>query len=452
MANYDYDDLIFRCDSAPLPELERGGGRIAQDLIYVSEGKTPFSNTGFICQNKRTNILISSWLLKTTNLLWYKCIKNYTPRFSTQIHWLQGSFKSTYEGICELSERLETIFQDAFTLSDGYFFCGRKYDNSGHSALLGIRIAWDDLGSCLISIPGSAFDFLHSTFSEFSDLVVMYQLLFDLLSDSPHICYKFRPTRLDLAVDDYHRILSPSRCYQESLIGNFAGFRWQSIFDESLGVYRQKAVEFFTKEYRDSDGVVYPADTVYFGSSSGQKRLCIYDKYCESNGLHNCYRFEARFKDDQAKSKFDFLRDILFSKNDRYFPQAIAKLAFSIISFIDRKSGDRLSRMKILPFWQDCLNYLNGVIKLSIGKVLKPFDNTLRWAFKQWSTTTAILFRTMTYPEFEFFFRELHRSGEENLNKAHEALINALNDKGFNPIKWLQNYKNDEHIGSYLYE
>ena len=180
----------------------------------------------------------------------------------------------------------------------------------------------------------------------------------------------FRATRFDVALDDYDKSIGYAELSSAVHERNYAGFRGG------------RNIESFNSKVRGGFGW-----TFYFGSPQSDKILRVYDKSVESGGDIDAHRWEAQFRAEYADAAFRAYVD------SEGMPEFLASLVVGCISFIDRSSGDRLSRQSLLPWWSEFVSKVGSCIKFSIPRVKSTIQSKKDWITRQVTTTLAVLKR-----------------------------------------------------------
>ena len=388
-------------------------------LVPPDSCETPYGNTGSKCQKAISAVPDSS------------------PRFATRLHWLQGTFRFFEHYVPELlATALARIFDDSFALDGGPISRGTKFHASGYS-VKGVRIAWnlpspDKPGFMWLSFPGSIFDC-----SDICNII----MLFDLLTDdySPGFwLHNFKATRIDLAIDDFSKTISPRFIHEIAKQGNFSGFRNIPTQDKA-GNWKAPSYRWVESPWCDSDGELHQAGTINFGSCQSDKQFYVYDKWAESDGKIDSIRFEARFLDEQADIRF---REILkcLQSGEGYedsYCKLIGSMACGAIDFVDRETDERLSRCLRFEWWGQFIDEL-GRVTFPVPRQKPTIEKVVRWAFRQWKSSFAIFFRVCGLQDTLDCFMQLIDYGEEFLKPFHKAIIAQASKENFNLLQALR--------------
>jgi hypothetical protein len=144
----------------------------------------------------------------------------------------------------------------------------------------------------------------------------------------------FRCTKLDIALDDYGKVIHPVDVLKALQVKNFTKFKSYRII-------------------RGSD----EGFTMYFGSAESTRQTKFYNKEAESKGRIKSYRLETRFNNKIAHNVLMKWLSIS-QKNEgweRYSAMYLIKSVVGSINFVDRESKPdekNIKRLKRLDWWQ----------------------------------------------------------------------------------------------------
>ena len=381
-----------------------------------AERETPLGNTGSNRQNG-------------TQLDTFPSVAS-SDRFTSKIHWLQGTFNFHEPYIIKLIiERFKDIFPtDAFYASHPIYRGKMRYSHSFMSTNK-IIIAYNEPTSDLpgfgwLSIPGGAFDSLHG--EEFID---RYSLLCFLLQDEDTIICNWRTTQIHLNLNDYHKKITPELCFQAALDRNFSGFR--------------KLPSTHSSFWEDSSGNVHCGMSVCFGGKGSDKKVIIYNKFVESRGVDDCIRIEVKYCDESAHMTFIKLIETLQSSDYSCFFHHIARIVCGSISFIDRSSDNdsHLNRKTFLPWWEDIVSSI-GVVSYPVFRKKSVLSNTVEWVASGVETTLAIFHDFLGAEKAFDFYIQLVTSGLTRLTPEHKAKIRTATAENFDLIAYYNLIKN----------
>lgn len=326
-----------------------------------------------------------------------------SPSFVSKVDWLQGLLSLTSSQLTTVIGELSHIFKDTFADDAGYLFSGRSFEHHRVSDR-GCRIAWniklpddgcDDrhyLGEsvidCWLMLPAKFLNGCESTFQ--------LRRFISMLSD-----LNFKPSRIDLALDDFTKSLTWQNFDDARKAGQAHGFikgRLTSSFGDKLG-----------------DGFTY-----YMGSPSSDKLYRFYDKNVESNGEIDSYRLEGQYRDDWCKSIWSFLVQAA-DDSDIGFHRTIVNCVCSCIDFYD---NDHVS----LKWWSDFKHSLKFEgVNVTCGRVKTTVEKSIEWVEKSVETTLAMIenFCDRTTTDFGEWLSARLESGRSRLRSVHNNRVDS---------------------------
>lgn len=313
-------------------------------------------------------------------------------KFSSRIDWLQGTvklFPTRFERFCgELTE----IFRDTFAPDGGYWFSGRTFDHHRVSDR-GARVAWNILENgdidCWFMLPAK--------FLAGCDHISTLRHFIQILN-----AIAFKPTRVDLAIDDFTKSLT-----------------WQhfdSAYDSGFSHGFRECGLSTSKKERKQNGF-----TFYMGSKRSEKLYRFYDKSIESGGEIDAFRLEAQFRDEWSRSVWSVLSA---AKTDKQFHRAIVNCVCSPIDFYEEvlQEGTNIIKRNNLDWWTDfkMLVQADG-ISLCCGRVKTSIESTMEWVEKQVETSLAMIENYLDKTSDSFFdwFMARLANGHKRLTSIH---------------------------------
>lgn len=318
--------------------------------------------------------------------------------FASRVDWLSGSVKLFSTRFHLLVKQLGEIFLDSFAPDGGYYFSGRKFDHHQVSAR-GARIAWNILENgdhdIWFSLPAKFLAGCDRTETMIHFLTILSQI-------------SFKPTRIDLAIDDFTKSLSWSHFDEAYDSGQAHGFRECGLST--------------SKKERKQNGF-----TFYMGSKRSEKLFRFYDKSTESGGEIDAYRLEAQFRDEWAKSVWSVL---LAAKTPSQFHEAIVSCVCSPIDFYSEqvKEGTNIIEREYLDWWVDFKKLVRarGIV-LSCGRVSTCVDKTMEWVEKQVETSLAMIesYLDKTADSFFDWFMARLENGRKRLTSIHHNKVQS---------------------------
>jgi len=331
---------------------------------------TPTSNTGSFSQNPKNN-----------------------PKFSSRLDWLQGVLKVPVSAFPTFCQTLSSLFRDTFAPDSGYWFCGRSFDHHRISDRQA-RIAWN----CIPDYDCDVFLMLPAKFLAGVDSVSLLQKFLRDLTQ-----YRFKPTRIDLAIDDYTKSLS--------------WHHFDDAFDAGYAHGFQDVDPHQPKSKRKDCGFTY-----YMGSRSSDKFHRFYDKSVESNGEIDAFRLEGQYKDGWAKSIFQCL---LSASDDVEFHQRIVDCICSPIDFYQvNEDGEKI----FLDWWVSFKELVKaGSASINCGRLKMSIEDSINWVETTVETTLANIesFMDRIGGDFAEWLNNRLESGRKRLRSVHQNKIDA---------------------------
>lgn len=294
---------------------------------------------------------------------------NYQPHLESSLDTFSGVFRnvpalSDAYGIIDLFEK---TFNDRLALHpDKAITFGRKWDGHSSGSLRGLKFYWQRPnfgkdGQLLVYVSGKA-------------LAQVDQSSVKALVQKLHRLYNFECTRFDAALDDYSKIVSFEQVKSAIRAKNYAR------------VVRFRYLESFHKDDDDS------GTTIYMGSSSSDKMLRFYDKFVESKGEKDCYRWEAQFRRFKANVVFHEWMSPDCDKN------YLASIVVGCVDFLDKSSGDHhTGRLPLLPWWEEFLFFVGQGTRIPCKKVVASLQKVVDWIGN--SVAPSLMRVFITHPE-----------------------------------------------------
>jgi hypothetical protein len=328
--------------------------------------KTPCGNTGLNCQSD----------------------------FSVRVDYLNLTFPLPAERhLVDFLEWLALISNDEIVYFRGTpIVRGIRYENTARS-VGGILAAWNPGSSAWVSIPGDAL-------AQFPEREIPEVIRYAV------VALQGRVTRLDVALDDYRRELSPALISDALESGSTARFRtWSS--------YRTKT----------KIGVGW---SYYLGSPQSDDRTVIYDKTIESLGRINSIRIERRLKDAKAHTFADNLLNVFDTVENTDYLRFLADSAVGGVDFLDRVST-HLERCPRLQWWAAFLDRLAlSPFRVLVPARVKTIASTLAWIEHQVETSLALVQAVFGDRAFRHRLNQWLSSGKRRFSASHLALLNYL--------------------------
>jgi hypothetical protein len=331
------------------------------------------------------------------------------PPNTITVDWVGGSV--TLAPLVNIFALLSEYFPGDFEKSDG----GRWYQcryRHGLGVMVQTHPRNDSKPHTHVDIPSKAIATLRP------------QQRFDLIKrlNSNGEAWHFNCSRLDVAIDDYSKRVTPHVVRNAVETGNFTGFRLNAQVD-----------------WRESGkaGEIKGA-TAYIGrrgkGGSGKFIRC-YDKWFQTNLEDDCCRFEVEFSQHWALKGFQAIASASFD----LFVDVLLALVTGAIDFRDRVQDWEGLQILALPVdsprseWWEFL--VGDVSRLRISKDKHAFslERSLHWMRYQvaamYATISAYYAETNGIPET--YWWKLWEHGESKMSKKHNVMLaEALASRG----------------------
>lgn len=312
------------------------------------------------------------------------------------VDWFQGTFDTKY--LENIKSLIKTLFGDySFTpRSFGIrFFCESSLHPSGVIVASGRRLVGGDVDKTLSYLELSAT--VLRTISDES----LHRLFSYLLSET-----NFKPTRIDLTIDDFDRKLNIRTIKRQADKSNYLGFRGTSRFIES--------------GRKGCDGL-----SISFGnrgSNGSGKRVVIYDKGIESNKVIDSIRIEVSFYQKYSIESFNDLANSSYQDWGFIIKSWISGSIDFVNKSVNSKNTKRCKRFK---WWDRIVGDSVKLKPISVYEVssVKKIKN---WFSSQIAPSLAILVQSLTKDEsgeFWDFFYSLINDGYSRFTDKHRFIV-----------------------------
>ncbi len=267
---------------------------------------------------------------------------------SIGIDWLQGTIPFEF-----METFLVYMNQVCGSSAENYNFGMMSYQASCEWHPFGIKMAWDldrknrerHKNRILLVLTGSS---LHCF-----PAVSLLRFLRDLSTK-----FWFKCSRIDLAFDDFEKIIRPLEVKEFADQGSYKGYRFHEPFEK-----RTRSGECL------NEGVA-------FGSrGGGGKYLRCYAKDIESKGEIDAIRWEVEFSKLKANQVYF---DLAMSLSMEDFATKIALFIGGSIDFAERTECGKFNTNDRLAFWEQILFHLGAAVLRSPEKT-GSIETTMEW-------------------------------------------------------------------------
>ncbi len=310
------------------------------------------------------------------------------------VHWLRISMPRQY--LAKIRRYCDLYFGES--AKDGYGLW--SYDTR-YSWPSGASLNYDTdpnrsdsvhMGKVTLDVPGKAMD-----------TITQGDLLLFLMGLVP-----FRPacTRIDVFLDDYSRLETPSGIHDIIKRSDFSGFRKAQLkqrYERSVMIHDE--VDFGTR-----------------GDNGSGKFLRVYDKALESEGEKDCIRWEVEFSKQRAHKVFEKLSEITTIAG---FATLCGSLVAGCITFVKRTGEKNIGRLKVYDFWKMIQETL-GTLIIRIDIKLCDIGGMYQYIYRQVSPTMATLRNTFVDDtDFLNWLIDVLNDGELRMSQRQENLARA---------------------------
>ena len=210
-----------------------------------------------------------------------------------------------------------------------------------------------------------------------------------------------RCSRIDIAIDDFSRMLEYEQIYQACEQGNYHGFK------------KSKS----TKNH----GGKWGGWTCNLASRDGEKFIRIYDKYAESKGKINAIRYEAEISGKLSDKLFHLI--LGFPNNEAHYQMELINYAIGTIGFID-KVNKNISRNALLPWWEKWIEYLKACPKkLHVRRITPTINSKKRWIDRAVSKSLSLLKDAISAVEFRRFIDMIIDEAKDRYTNFDEMIL-----------------------------
>jgi hypothetical protein len=320
-----------------------------------------------------------------------------TQDISVKVDWVQGTMPVTSEKrFREAVDFVVSNFEDtAVWMPDQSRFMGINWQCSGKS-VNGIVWMWNppEPGSSkpglgFISIPGSVLG------------SVPARDVWRTVRGLDHE-WGFKATRFDVALDDFKKSVSYEQVVDAIKVRNYSRFRnasWQENNDKK-----------------------FPGWTVYMGSKDSDRRVRYYNKFSESKGRVNAYRWEVQLRNSLAYAAFKDYAAIPPELFEEFAPTYLGAVVAGSVEFVDRRPEVRTSRLERLPWWNELVERF-GRVRHKRPQVVKTLQRSIKWIERQVAPTLVVLEQALGLRESIRLIRAMKDEVKERLSRYQEALI-----------------------------
>lgn len=208
-------------------------------------------------------------------------------------------------------------------------------------------------------------------------------------------------SRIDIAVDDYSKELQYSDINQALVDGNYTGFRAGKVTINHGGEFQ--------------------GFTVTMGSRDSEKFVRFYDKFSESHGRLDCYRWELEYKGDMAQAFFLLMLE--FPEPDVYYQSYLADYAVSSVDFVDRNDKN-IGRNMQLEWWETWLSRVQMYcFKVKICRAKTTISAKKNWVQRSVSKALLMLEIALGADRFDAFVYQIKQEAKARISTIDQSIL-----------------------------
>lgn len=264
--------------------------------------------------------------------------------------------------------------------------CGRHFDFIASTECGGARVYWNAGESGL-------YDFMYQVSGKLLQTLSPLRVreFLQLLRG-----YGCKATRFDVAIDDYGKTIS---------------------FDQVREALDQGNLKYFLSGSDVSGWGKNTGDCIYFGSRQSDKFGRYYNKFVESDGEIDAYRWEAEFKGADADMVFCKLAD--FEGSDSAWLAEVSSIGIGIFDFIDRSADKNVSRCPRLAWWDEFVSRFPGHVRYRTHRVVTTIQRTKEWFGRSVSVAIATVRESMGNYDFYNWLNAEIAKGYSRMGSKH---------------------------------
>lgn len=327
--------------------------------------------------------------------------------------WVQGTIRfRTLEEMHQCREFVEGFLKELFVIHpDRGRFVGKQFNNTA-IGIEGSLILYntsdqepDQLGHAFISLPATALATI--------DCRNIWRMLSGLVG-----CWGFKATRFDIAIDDFDKTISYEQIQAALANRNFSGFR-KSTARKNYDL-KQENVGF----------------TCTFGSRQSNRYYRFYDKEQESGGKIKSNRLEVELKEELAVLAINQWLALSGENFEEWSPKLLAGLVVGGISFVQRGGDKNVSRMAMLPWWEQFVEKVGCSIRHTVVVAETNLERKKEWFTRQVAPTVALFRKVMGIKDFKQFLASELEAAEERFTAFHETFVQLYRQDRVVTFSW----------------
>jgi DNA relaxase NicK len=160
---------------------------------------------------------------------------------------------------------------------------------------------------------------------------------------------------------------------------------------------------------------------VNLGSRDSEKYIRFYDKFAESHGRLDCYRWEVEYKGELANKLFSLILE--FPPVEYLYQQALVDYAVSCVDFLD-KSNKNIGRNMRLEWWEAWLSRVQMYCyQVKVPRIKTTISAKKNWVQRSVSKTLLMIKRSIGVELLENFLLLIMAEAASRITSMDELIM-----------------------------
>lgn len=208
-------------------------------------------------------------------------------------------------------------------------------------------------------------------------------------------------SRLDIAVDDYEKELQSGSIEQALIDGNYTGVRSGKVLTNYGGKFQ--------------------GFTVSLGSRDSEKYIRFYDKFAQSHGKLDCYRWEVEYKGSMAEHVFRII--LKCPSTCGKYSELLINIATSCVDFVE-KNDKNVERNQRLDWWNAWLSRVNTEkLVIRVVRVKTAISAKKNWVQRSVSKALLMIQRSIGVERLEHFLLTIMAEAASRITSMDELIM-----------------------------
>jgi DNA relaxase NicK len=161
--------------------------------------------------------------------------------------------------------------------------------------------------------------------------------------------------------------------------------------------------------------------TVNLGSRDSEKYVRFYDKFSESHGRLDCYRWEVEYKGELSNKLFSLL--ISFPFDAVLYQQALVNYAVSCVDFVD-KNDKNVGRNIRLGWWEAWLSRVQThCYTVRVKRIKTAISAKKNWIERSVSKALLMVQRSIGVERLEHFLLQIMLDAASRITSMDELIM-----------------------------